>query len=406
MFNVRLATAIRIQNQQTWRVDPDTGFLRCTVVANQVGVMEYLRAEFPDLPPDFAEGRPRIRMYVPAEAIADGESLRSLEGTPAVIGHTWLDQNVREGLVSCGHAAGAAVFEGGQVICDLMITDPAAVRRITLPDGDPQRLEEISSAGDWIAIYSPGLTLNNEPYDGVFARVRYNHVALLPKGAGRAGANVRILNELGTKPMELTNVRLRTGARVQIRNEDVAAFDEDQKKTDEKVENAEIDAGKLAESLARVTELNGQIETLTAERDKLAGELEGIKQQLEEATSPAAIEEAAGELTEEREVANKVMNAIGGNLDDVKGLRGHALRSAVVGRYRVANKRPELTTEQAANESFVRGQWEVLAAGAVSAKQLAVDPLAIATSVAVANANPGAPVTADAQLNRLYGAKK
>src|SRR5690606_24413474 len=105
-----------------------------------------------------------------------------------------------------------------------------AVRRVMLPENDPNRLQEISSAGDWLVVFEPGTAPDGQAYDGYFVKLRYNHSALLPPGAGRAGASVRIINEREAPKMDFTRVQIRnkkTGAvrAVRVANEDVAELE-------------------------------------------------------------------------------------------------------------------------------------------------------------------------------------
>lgn len=370
MSSIHLMTRAKLSNNE-WRFDPATGFLRCTATINITGVMTYLRSEFPPnaIPPNVAPGRNELRVYLPADVLAVPESLESLEGKPAIVGHTWVDTTVREGTISCGQIAGSPTFDGLFVNADILITDPLTVGRVMLPVDDPERLEEISSAGDWLVAWIPGQTVGGEAYDGVFARVVYNHVALLPKGAGRAGAPVRIINQVGTTTMtDFTRIKLRSGHTVRVHNEDVAAVEDNDKKADAEVKNAEttkIDPAKLQETLDRVAELSGQIDELSKERDTLTGQLQALQEELAKATDPATVDAAAAEEVQESEIANRVMNAHRCDPSTLKGLRGHARRVAVVSAVRAMNKAPALDAKQIDNEGFINGMFSTMADTAV-----------------------------------------
>ena len=356
---MRITTAARIQNN-AWRFDPDTGFLRCTAAILCPGVMVYQRAELEDANPP--EGMQQIRMYVSPEELAAPEGIATLEGMPAVVGHTWQQAGA---LSSCGNIAGAPRIDGDHLVADILITDPEAVRRTMLPDGDPSRLQEISSAGDWQIIWQPGISPDGQAYDGLFVKLRYNHVALLPPGAGRAGASVRIINEKEAIKMEFTRVQLRmAGGKlrfVRVANEDVNALEEAMTENEEVAKSA-ITPEQLQAALDELTTLKDETKVKTDRIAELEGMITEYKAQLDAALSPAAVEAAAADMAVENEEAAAVMNAAGLQLSaEDKRLRGHALRSKVLNSVRVKNGKPALTDEELKDEGFVKGMYKVQA---------------------------------------------
>lgn len=335
----------RIENRQ-WRFDGETGFLRITATILKVGPMQYTRDELPDAPQGIAGP---VRVAVTPEALADPVAVASLEGAPATVGHIW--QTVGTIAQSVGHIAGSPRIEGEHLWGDVLVTDPEAVRRIMLPEGDPDRLEEISSAYDAAIAYAPGVD-----HDGTFSAIRYNHLALLPKGAGRAGSSVRIVNRTGGTNVTHTAIKLSTGHTVRVLNEDLPKIEEAETQN-----AAKIDPAKMAETLAKLTELSGQIKELTAQKEALSGELQAFKAQLDAALDPGTIETKAAEMVEDQATASAVMNAAGLKLsDDQTKLRGHGLRVAVVNSVNAARKLEALPAE--ASEDYVRGLYQGLQA--------------------------------------------
>lgn len=352
---MRITTASRIQNN-TWRYDPETGFLRCTASILCAGVMTYQRDELESSNPP--EGLDELRVYVSPEELADPEGIATLEGMPAVIGHTW---QTSAGLSDCGSISGAPYIQNDHLIADILLKQPEAVRRVMLPAGDPQRLEEISSAGDWGIVWEPGISPDGEAYDGYFVKLRYNHVALLPPGAGRAGASVRIINEKEAPKMEFVRVQLRnskTGKSrvVRVANEDAPILEETMAETEEVV-NAAISPEQLQEALDELTALREETKVKTDRIAELEGMIQTYKDQLDSALSTDAVAAAAEEMAIENEEACEVMNSKGLKLDPAKKLRGHALRSHVVNSVRVANGKPELTADELKEEGFVKGMY-------------------------------------------------
>lgn len=356
---MKITTAARIQNN-AWRYDPDTGFLRCTASILCAGVMVYQRSELEETNPP--EGLPELRVYVSPEELADPEGIATLEGMPVVIGHTW---QTSTDLSDCGNISGAPTIQDidgvPHLVAGILLKKPEAVRRVMLPAGDPQRLEEISSAGDWGIVWQAGISSEGEAYDGYFVKLRYNHSALLPPGAGRAGASVRIINEKEAPKMEFTRVQVsnkKTGKTraIRVANEDVAALEESLADTEEVV-NAAITPEQLQEALDELKTLREETKVKTDRIAELEGMIQSYKDQLDSALSTDAVAAAAEEMAVENEEAAQVMNSKGLTLDAAKKLRGHALRSHVVNSVRVANGKPELSADELKEEGFVKGMY-------------------------------------------------
>lgn len=398
---MRITSAARIKNN-AWRYDPDTGFLRCTASILCVGVMTYRREELADANPPEGLGD-NIRLYVSAEELSKSESVSTLEGMPAVVGHTW---QVAGALSSCGNIAGAPVIQGEHLIADILVTDPSAVRRIMLPDGDPERLQEISSAGDWSIIWEPGVSESGEQYDGYFVNISYNHCALLPVGAGRAGASVRIINAKEVATMEFTRMKVR-GKTIRVLNEDVEKMEEVMNEADAEVKNA-ITPEQLSSALEELAALKKETADKNARVAELEGMVQAYKDQLDAALSPEQVEEAAAEMAEEREEAAAVMNSHGIKAsDEIKKLRGHGLRSKVVNSIRVKNGKAELSADELKDEGYVSGMYKAFADLHVSTKPAAVTGANVVQVNNAADQKPAVNMSNNAErAKHLYGQKK
>ena len=340
-----------------WEIT-SAGALRCRARVLAVGVMEYSDEELGDL----ADGSGSGGMLVALDSLSDARSLRSLEGAPVVIDqHTWIEDAQAQGPATVGYVAGAPVVEPPYLLADLVITDRSAIDKIKA-----RQVSEVSSGYDADGVPETG-DYDGQPYVGRQTQIRYNHVALLPAGGGRGGHDVRILN---TKPQPTPSqpkqqeadmadpirVRLRNGKTIQVMNEDDAKAVEE---VEQKAENAVADGAKLQALMAELEGIKKAKEEADANYTRVTGELQSIKEQLEAAMSPAAVETAAQEIVNEREEATRVMNCQ--TLpEDMKSLTGKALRAEVVTRVRAQNGLPVIEPAKLADANFVAGLYEGL----------------------------------------------
>ncbi|WP_076750429.1 DUF2213 domain-containing protein [Desulfatitalea tepidiphila] len=170
------------------------GWLRCRARILAERVMPYTADELVGaLPPNFPTDE--ILMAVTRQAMTDPDALRSLEGVPLVGGdHHWLDENnVKQFAI--GAVAGTPKLDGDYLVCDLLVTFPEAIRAI-----EAGELGEISAAYVAETTYEPGI-LNGQRFDAIQQQLRFNHLAIIPPGYGRAGEDVRIFNLKGVRPM-------------------------------------------------------------------------------------------------------------------------------------------------------------------------------------------------------------
>lgn len=403
---MRLTAVASIQNN-TWRHDPSTGFLRCTASILRSGIMEYTRddlagADIPDTVGDV------IRIYVPSEELADPDSMRTLEGMPAVVGHTW---QLAGAMSACGNVCGSPAIQGDHLIADILITDPDVAKRVMLPEGNPSRLQEISSAGDWVIVWEPGTAPDGQPYDARFTRLTYNHVALLPAGAGRAGSTVRIINEKEAIPMEYTRIQIRnkkTGKTMSVRvaNEDVARLEETLVENEEIINEA-ISPEQLEKAIEELKALRDETKAKNDRIAELEGMIKAYQEQLEQALSSEAVEAAAAEMTAEMEEATAVLNSVGLAITpEVKKMRGHALRTSVLNSVRVKNGKSELAEADAKDESLVRGMFRALVdIGGMATRRIPGAEVVSTTAVqnSAVTTKTATMTSAVDRLQRMYG---
>lgn len=288
----------QIQQQTQWRETPE-GFLRCTARILAERVMPYASSELSILPDGFDGDR--IEMYVPLDEINNQEALSSLEGVNAVAGdHAWLDLSTIKDH-SVGSVAGTPKVEDGYLVCDMLITDQNTVDQIK-----SGQLPEISAAYTADTVFEDG-EFNNSPYHAKQTNLRFNHIAIIPAGHGRAGRDVRIINK-GDKAMadvKLVRVRLRNTGRFVNVDEEVA---KDLEENDAKGEESEAKSSKsMEDTMNQLEGKNGELAQLQSEIEELKGELSVYKEKLDQLLSEESIEHAASEMMEDKEDADEII---------------------------------------------------------------------------------------------------
>lgn len=278
----------KFQNAQSkWRLDKDTGFLRVTANLAKAGVMEYSRQELEEqgisIPAHITNDR--ISVLLPLKALQDDKLLNSVEGTDATEFHEW--QTTKSRRQSIGSFAGKPSIVDEFLQGDFIIKEESAIKKII--DGD---LVENSSAYDSSKFYFENGEYNGVPYQAIQEDLVYNHTAFLPKGYGRAGESVKILNNKGEE-METQSVRLANmGLDVEVPKSQVDAL----VAIDAKFANM-VDKDLLTASETKVTELETQVQI----KDEAIAKLE----------DPARLQNAMDEALKIQETAQKICNARG-----------------------------------------------------------------------------------------------
>lgn len=286
---------VRFSNRTpiSWRVDSD-GLMRITLCALKEGVYEYGVEEVPQ-DPAFA-GKDIILEYIPAEGFAAESALASLEGKPVIIeSHEWRDSQttLTDGL-TVGAIAGKPYIKDGGLYADAIIYDEGTQEAIK-----SGQLVEVSAAYDGdIAIMSG--TFHDKPYDAVQEKFRFNHVLLLPRGKGRCGEEVRIINSRkGEKRMAEATLKVKIGNSMRtyrFTNED------DQKEAEAMLEEQKaFNAEEVATAIAEKDALEAQIDELKAQLAEHDRHLAEAKAEIERHMSAEYQEALAEEAKEQME---------------------------------------------------------------------------------------------------------
>jgi hypothetical protein len=149
------------------------GGARIPATLTRTGILEYRRAD----------GTVR-KEYRPKDEVFRQDSLDQLLGAPVTVGHVAMIDAANWREHAKGHVIGNIRQDGPRVAADIDVQDADTLKRIDSGD-----LTEISLGYRVDYDPTPG-EFNGERYDGVQRNIRYNHVALLESGKGRAGRDI------------------------------------------------------------------------------------------------------------------------------------------------------------------------------------------------------------------------
>ena len=160
------------------------GGIRAKARFTKTGIFEYTK-------PD---GSIR-REYRPPDEVFDPESIKTLRDAPITIGHPkgGTVAPVNHKYLSVGHIGGEAGNEDGIYLGgDVVLQDEEAVTGAVTGG-----LSDLSSGYRSKLDMTPGVVPEGQPdagkpYDCVQRQIKYNHVALLAPGKGRAGTDVSL----------------------------------------------------------------------------------------------------------------------------------------------------------------------------------------------------------------------
>lgn len=229
---------IRFDNVEFKAVKTDEGFIKDCPIIGRTGILTYVQ-------PD---GTIRTEYRPPEEAFAE-DSLSSIEAKPITMGHHGLvNSNNAKQIKPVGTVLSKAKQDGDNIRAEVVIYNLDGNER-DLSCGYSLDLDE-----------TPGVTPNGERYDAVQRNIRYNHLAIVPKGrAGNArlnfdGEQILEKNEVKMEKLKLENgIEYEVPAEVKVAFEAMTTEKEEAKKAKDKAE-AERDAA-IADKDKAVKEL-------------------------------------------------------------------------------------------------------------------------------------------------------
>jgi len=270
----------------------DEGFIADTPIIGRTGLLRYQNAD----------GSERWEYRPPKEAFS-AASLASIRGKPITVGHKAM---VTAGNVRSVQPVGTVLTEGRQ--------DGDAIRADIVLYNLPTGARELSCGYTLDLDETPGKTADGRHYDAVQRNIRYNHLAIVPKGrAGIARLNMdgeqeAEVNEEGKEGTTMGKIRIDSGLEYEAAPE-VGVFveklrqdsAEKQKKLDElqakydaalsdlakeKKERADEEKAQLEKFYAAVAERVKMLETAKAHKLDKAEEM--TNRQIMEAVIRAA----------------------------------------------------------------------------------------------------------------------
>jgi hypothetical protein len=292
-----------------WRVDDD-GIMRVTARVLVGGVFGYLRREFDESSPD---DETEVPVFIDPKEFTP-EALKSLEGKPAVRDeHEWRTaENALKDDFTVGSIAGTPKIKNEMnqtfIETDITVLNPATIEQIK-----NKELVDISAGYRADYVDEQG-EYNGKKYEAVQRNLVFNHVLLLPKGQGRCGEAVKIINQRQKETqMPETIVKMKVGNSVRsmrFSNEADAKIAEEAMNEEKAHHESEKAANEKAHS-EKVANLEKDIEIKNAELAALNEELEGVRAEVEHVLSDEAQEELAEELIAQREDEDAVLNSMG-----------------------------------------------------------------------------------------------
>jgi hypothetical protein len=255
----------RYDNYAIQAIKTDEGFVRDAPIIGRTGILEYRNVD----------GSIR-REYRPPEEAFNVDSLASIRGKPIT--------QLHHGLVTSAnyfnsHPVGTVISDGRQdgnnIRADVVIyslnTDD---RELSL--GYETELEE-----------TPGVTPEGEHYDAIQRNIRYNHLAIVPRGrAGNARLNMDGNQSIEEVETMSTKIKMDNGIEYEVPAEVKVAYDA-------MVEKADATKKDLDAMTAKFDSATAEIEKLKADAEK------------QEADFKAKFDEAVNTTIELRSIAQK-----------------------------------------------------------------------------------------------------
>ena len=268
------------------------GFIRDAPIVGRTGILKYKNAD----------GSMRYEYRPPDEAF-NADSLASLQGKPITVGHKAMVSAANAAKVQpIGTVLTAGRQDGDTIRADIVIYDL------------PTNARELSCGYSLDLDETPGTAPDGQHYDAIQRNIRYNHVAVVPRGrAGIARLNMdgeQIIDDekKGTKKMAndtMTKVRTDSGLEY----------------------DASPEVGVYVEKLKKdIATAKKEHDTLQAKYDAALADIDKVKKEKQELEKTAKdnFDTAVAERVKMLDVANKH------NIDGAEKMSNTDIKKAVI----------------------------------------------------------------------------
>lgn len=343
------------------RIDAN-GFLRVDGVAARTGVLTYLK-------PDGSI----VRELVTAETLFHADSMASLQGAPATVGHPIVGLLNAENTRAYSRGAVAQVGRDGESLAvNITVTDSDGINAVQ------RGTRQLSPGYTAVMDYTPGETADGLRYDAIQISRTYNHLAIVDMARGGNECKINLdgfscaveVNQ----PLEedkMPTVKLPNGATVEVADASTASTIQGEFNSLQ----ARADAADNMVDKAKFDELQGKYDAMAEEMAKLK-EAKEEKADADQIGAYIGVIESARKLKADVEVkadgkylepvaimaAALGIDATGKSLEYVQGRFDSAIElkaAAAIGDQRRETKNdsaPVLSAVELHHQKFLRGE--------------------------------------------------
>lgn len=344
---------IRVQRFDISRMDKlnvtPEGYLEASMRAARTGILVYKDAN----------GNPFRELCLPDELFKD-QSTESIKMKPVTNDHPFVllnSENAREFQIGF---TGENVSRDGKFlkIDRVVITDKDAIADVERGKQEVScgyELELDMQGGFWDDVNEEvNQEGRGEKFDAIQRNRKYNHVALVNKGRAGSQVRLRLDGDLNLIEEENQMSKIKIGNKeFEVAQDVAAAFEAFIVQTNADHEKV---AGELNEMKKKnADDKDAQIDALTKENEKLKGNNDALKAQLDEATDLKKLQERADERMSIISTAQAIMDADDEQVEKFKKMDDAEIKKTVV-----AAKLKDISLD-GKNDDYVSGLFETLA---------------------------------------------
>jgi hypothetical protein len=305
------------------------------------------------------------------DELFNDESLLTARAIPLVLGHPKSGRydNNKEGLL-VGHTFDSFLREDEQLIMPVVVDDIRGVRIVN---------DAIASG--LMAEVSPGYSITGlDRQDDIFYQIgrRYDHLALLSPGEGRGGQAIALRTDsqddiagAETQFFFISEVSKQKNSNLELKGElSPSRIKTGGTKLKVKLDGKEFEIEDTELALA-IERTNTRIDSLTADKSKVEGELAGVKTRLDAAESSKPTEDAiAADIQERLDTWVSVLSTLRTDKKDFQP--DYKLTPTEIKQLYLKVKHPDIKLDSK-NAAYVDGLWDALKPAPKSTDEEAID---------------------------------